>query len=64
MTSAAVVDEVRNRNKSASFLVLSVSVNGSGVHVIAAVAEDALDACVAYHPLPSGLAPGESCDAS
>ena len=36
---AAVVDEFRNKNKGESFLLLSASVDGSGVHVISAVSE-------------------------
>jgi alanyl-tRNA synthetase len=36
---AAVVDEFRNKNRSGSFLLLSTSVDDSGVHVISAVSE-------------------------
>jgi alanyl-tRNA synthetase len=36
---AAVVDDLRNRHKSASFLIVSTAVAEDGVHVIAAVSE-------------------------
>jgi alanyl-tRNA synthetase len=36
---AAVVDDFRNRSRDQPFVVLSASVDGDGVHVIAAVAE-------------------------
>ena len=36
---AAVVDDFRNRNRDAGFALLSQSIEGDSVHVIAAVAE-------------------------
>jgi alanyl-tRNA synthetase len=40
---AAVVDDFRNRNRGRSFVLLSASVEGEGVHVISAVSDSLKD---------------------